>query len=203
MIVAILALAALPFSALVVDENGEPLEDVWVLPAEGQLTTGANGRVAGRTTSPLLAFRKREYQAVIVAPREGFTVVMRRTGPELPLPRCGKPGDGWTFQVRGAGPGREFHDIDYRGRSYRVKTRSGWHSLRHGRGPLWSFGAPSGRYLEQAVEYEERSFGDITAARGVLRDGTRWRYLGVFGESVGYETARRLDLWMDRVCVKR
>lgn len=101
MIVAVLALAALPFSALVVDENGEPLEDVWVLPAEGQLTTGANGRVAGRTTSALLAFRKREYQAAIVAPREGLTVVMRRTGPELPLPRCGKPGDGWTFQVRG------------------------------------------------------------------------------------------------------
>ena len=208
MIAAVFALAALPFSALVVDGSGEPLEDVWVAPVEGRLATGASGRVTGRTTAALLAFRKREYRTVVVAPGEGLTVVMERTGTELPLPRCGKPADGWTFQVRGAGAGREFHDIDYWGRSYRVKTRSGRHDLRHGRGPHWSYGVPPARYLEQAAEYEERTYGDITAARGVLRDGTRWRYLGVFGESVSYETAdaeaaRKLDVWMDRACVAR
>ena len=68
MIAAVFALAALPFSALVVDGSGEPLEDVWVAPVEGRLATGASGRVTGRTTAALLAFRKREYQTVVVAP---------------------------------------------------------------------------------------------------------------------------------------
>lgn len=143
-----------------------------VLPFPAWWWTGTGGRwrVLGRRTAALLAFRKREYRTVVVAPGEGLTVVMERTGPGLPLPRCGKPTDRWTFQVRGAGAGREFRDIDYRGRSYSVRTRSGRHKLQHGRGPLWSYGVPSGRYLEQAADAE---------------------------------AARKLDVWMDRVCVAR
>jgi len=49
---------------------------------------------------------------------------------------------------------------------------------------------------------------NITAARGVLADGTYWRFLGTFGETISCQTkdgeaARRFDLMLDGVCLGR
>lgn len=163
----------------------------------------------GATNGLWLAFRKLGYRAVIVKPAEELNVVMERAAP-APFPRC-KEGAGTAFQLPLAAEGTPFHDVDYNGRTYTVKTNRGKHYLRHGHGPMWSNGLPSGLYLEQSTSYEESTFErrtEITAARGVFADGTRWRFLGTFGETITYHTkdeeaARRFDLMLDGVCLGR
>ena len=127
-----------------------------------------------------------------------------------PFPRC-KAGAGTAFQLPLAGEGRPFHDVDYNGRTYTVKTSSGKHYLRHGYGPMWGVGEPLPHYLQVSRSYAETTYAgraNITAARGELADGTRWRFLGTFGETISYQTkdgeaARRFDLMLDGVCLER
>jgi hypothetical protein len=183
------------FSALVVDAEGMPLEGVVVT---GRAATGLR-----------IAFRKTGFRAAVVAPALGLVVTMQPAD-RPPFPRC-KERRETTFQLPGAGEGAAFRDVDYNGRAYMVKTSSGKHYLQHGHGPMWSSGVPPGRYLEMSASYEESTYeggANITAARGVFADGTRWRFLGTFGETISYETkdgeaARRFDLMMDGVCLGR
>lgn len=197
------------FSARVVDGDGRPMEGVTVWADGGTAVTGADGQVRGATNGLWIAFRKLEYQAVIVKPAEGLAIVMQRAQ-AAPFPRC-KEGQGTTFQLPPADGGTPFHDVDYNGRSYMVQTGSGKHYLRHGYGPTWSFGYPLAQFLQQSKSYAESTFAlraDITAARGEFADGTRWRFLGTIGETISYETkdaeaALRFDALMDGVCLGR
>ena len=93
-----------------------------------------------------------------------------------------------------------------------MKTATGTHYLTHGYGPKWSSGIPPERQLAESIHYDETTFAgpisNITAARGTMPDGTKWRYLGTFGESIFYQTkdpaaAVKLDAIMDRVCLAR
>lgn len=204
-------LALVTFSALVVNGSGEPVDGVFVAPAEGRLaSTGEDGRVAGTTQSPRLAFRKAEYRAVIVAPAEGILIVLERAG-QAPLGPCAsRRRDRTRFQLPGARGGARFRDIDYSGVAYSIKTATGKHRLEHGYGPMWSQGAPVARWLEQSTAYTETTYaGDvsnITAGRGTLPGGIHWRFLGMSGETISYATkdpaaARQFDAWLDRACL--
>lgn len=194
------------FSALVVDREGMPLEGIVVT---GRAATGADGRVAGQATGLRVAFRKVGFRAVVVAPALGLVVTMQPAD-RPPFPRCRERRE-TTFQLPGAGEGAGFRDVDYNGRDYMVKTSNGKHYLQHGHGPMWSSGVPPGRYLDTSASYEESTYeggANITSARGVFADGTRWRFLGTFGETISYETkdgeaARRFDLMLDGVCLGR
>ena len=194
------------FSALVVDREGMPLEGVVVT---GSAATGADGRVAGETTGLRIAFRKMGFRAVVVPPALGLVVTMQPSD-RPPFPRCRERRE-TVFQLPSAGEGAGFRDVDYNGRDYMVKTSSGKHYLRHGHGPMWSSGAPPVRYLDTSVSYEETTYeggANITVARGVFADGTHWRFLGTFWETISYETkdgeaARRFDLMLDGVCLGR
>ncbi|MBL8239575.1 MAG: carboxypeptidase regulatory-like domain-containing protein [Bryobacterales bacterium] len=205
----VLALTAV--SALVVDDDGAPLEGVAVagIDSDRWTVTAADGRFKGSSSSPRLAFRKAGYQTVIVKPAEGMVIVMpSAAAPAITRCRWERNWDGTRFELPGNG-GREFHDVDYSGRSYEVKTATGRHYLQHGHGPLWSFGNPEESDLRKSVEYEETRYKDgVTRARGTLPDGTRWRFLGLFGETISYatkdaEAARKLDAIFDAACVAK
>jgi hypothetical protein len=207
----LLALAMTAVSALVVDDNGAPLAGVLVAPLDGDRwsATGADGRIKGTTSSPRLAFRKAGYQTVITRPLEGVVIVMPPAAASA-VPRCrwrkGSANTRFELPERG---GHAFRDIDYNGRAYEVKTATGKHYLQHGYGPMWSFGTPSEMRLRDSTTYEEIRYKDgVTKARGTLKDGTMWRFLGLWGETISYatkdaEAARKLDALFDAACVAR
>lgn len=205
------------FDAQVTDGHGHALADVGVVPAEithDWRGAGTDGRYEGFTTSPRIVFRKFGYQSVVAKPALNMRIVMEPAGsPQLAT--CPSTEVGRLFHllrfpnVRGRQPIR---DVDYDGNRYPVKTTTGTHWLRHGSGPTWSLGFPSETFgnLTASAEYQEQTWlaGDVqfTAARGVRKDGTIWRFLGSLGESASYETkdpaaARKLDEILEGVCL--
>lgn len=207
----LLALAMTAVSALVVDDNGAPLEGVFVAPLDRDRwsATGADGRIKGTTNSPRMAFRKAGYQTVITKPAEGAVIVMQpAAAPAVPRCRWDRNWANTRFELPD-GDGHAFSDIDYSGRAYEVKTATGRHYLQHGYGPLWSFGTPGDMNLRDSISYEEIRYKDgVTKARGTLKDGTIWRFLGLFGETISYATndaaaARKLDTLFAAACVAR
>ena len=106
---------------------------------------------------------------------------------------------------------KQGQDVDYGVRSYYIDTDLGPKGIRHGSGPMWSFGTPIDQDVWQSVTYEEidYDFGDRTIrdSRGQVQNGNRWRYLGMFGESASYSkmeevAAKTLDRVLDGACVK-
>ena len=137
------------------------------------------------------------------------------------LPTCSNTGrydgiDGWgaSFQfprISGVKASRKGRDIDYGARNYYVETKQGPKGIRHGSGPLWSFGTPLDQDVWRSVKYEEVTYDVgglmIIDARGQLQDGNRWRSLVKFGESASYSnideaTAKILDQFLDGACLK-
>ena len=137
------------------------------------------------------------------------------------LPTCSNTGrydgiDGWgaSFQfprTSGVKASRQGQDIDYGARNYYVETKQGPKGIRHGSGPLWSFGTPLDQDVWRSVKYEEATYDVaglmIIDARGQLPNGNRWRNLGKFGESASYSnideaTAKILDQFLDGACLK-
>ncbi len=104
---------------------------------------------------------------------------------------------------------RRGKDHDYV--EFRVEHRSnGKVSILQGMwGPNSSSGRPPARLTtaSRSIEmrkwrYESRQGVDV---KGVAEDGTRWRYLGTYGEFFGYEgvpvdSARFFDSLLDNVC---
>lgn len=74
---------------------------------------------------------------------------------------------------------------------------------------MWSFGKPFEGDVWKSITFQEDSFEvnrfKILDSRGEWADGTRWRMLGMFGETASYshvdkETAKILDRFMDGAC---
>jgi hypothetical protein len=179
-----------------VDESGQPVKDVQVV-----------------KTAQRMAVRAPGFETRILEPGFAGRVVLRKAGLP-PLPRCQKNWDNTVFVLPEVEGAQDTQDIDYRMRLYMVRTVTGKHFLRHGWGPLWGAGYPGDHFLEAPGAYEERTYRQftqempLTIARGRTAGGKLWRMVGVFGETIEYETsdpeaARKLDVWMDRVCVAR
>jgi hypothetical protein len=105
---------------------------------------------------------------------------------------------------------RQARDIDYGARNYYIETDQGPRGIRHGSGPMWSFGIPLDSDVWRTENYEEVRYDlhgvTIIDARGKLANGNRWRYLGMAGESASYSdvdeaTAKILDRFLDGACV--
>ena len=148
-------------------------------------------------------------------------ITLRKFDEERLFPTCSKTRpyigiDGWGAtlqfqQVNDVKASRQGQDLDYGARSYYIETKAGPKGIRHGSGPLWSFGMPSDQDIWRSVKYEEATYDfgglTITDARGELSNGQWWRFLGKFGESASYSdvdeaTAKILDGFLDTACSK-
>ena len=98
------------------------------------------------------------------------------------------------------------HDIDYSGVIISVPTAKGRKVVISGRGPSYSFGAPSNSDVWDSVDYSEvMDPRGVVDARGKLPNGTYWRSRSEFGASAWYvnvdkTTALLLDRLIDGDC---
>lgn len=105
---------------------------------------------------------------------------------------------------------REVLDVDYRSRKIKVKTKLSVVQAVQGRGPMWGGGDPEDELVWRSKEYNEVTYDLagrlLTDARGSLPNGTCWRNVGTFSESVGYSDVncnlvKPLDDLLDAVCI--
>jgi hypothetical protein len=209
---------------VVFDPEGKPVVDAHIDHSNDRQVhrTDSQGRLELDTRAPILVIRKAGFRSELVRTRDAIEA--RVTLQKLNSNRfqtCSNTGrydgiDGWgaVFQfprTSGVKVSRQGRDVDYGMRSYYVDTKQGPRGIRHGSGPLWSFGTPldqevwrSGKYEE--VVYDAGSF-TIIDARGQLPNGNRWRSLGKWGETASYSemdeaTAKILDQFLDGACLK-
>jgi hypothetical protein len=134
--------------------------------------------------------------------------------PTCPANQSGRLISGGEMQFI-VGPGvrvRRGQDIDYQTHIVCIRKSC----MQHGVGPLWSFGMPPWRYLDDGVaEIQER---DVqwqpdrrvhgSEYRRTHPDGTYTRWVGVFGETIAYEhapkqAAERFDQIIDSLCWRK
>ena len=220
----------LPFAqhvtGVVVDTEGRPVPEARI-DHSGELRraylTGEMGRFQLDTRAPILMIRKAGFRSELIHTQEAkkpLRITLRKLGERPNFPLCSPTAsyvgiEGWGSRlqfspVAGVKVSPQGHDIDFGARGYYVETESGPKGIRHGSGPMWTFGIPSDRDVWQSVKYEETAYqvGRTTVldARGQLPNGDRWRDLGKFGESASYSdvdesTARILDKFLDGACI--
>jgi hypothetical protein len=216
-------------SGVVVDESGVPLADAQIghtgtQPSPGgSAKTDVQGRFSIATRGPLMVIRKPGYTSASLRTRDIASNSQRRLvlrSIERTLPFC-RPTEryeslgGWGAWFRftprrGIRAREQRQDIDYGIRVYLLESRKGGVGIAHGSGPMWSAGVPLDEEVWKSVAFEEESFEveglTILDSRGKWEDGTRWRTLRKFGETVSYfkvdeESARALDQFLDGVCI--
>jgi hypothetical protein len=105
-------------------------------------------------------------------------------------------------------------DVDY---VCRRATLPSGESLRACEGPHWTSGRPGPHLTDGARDLVEKriewpgmpsdwswDYGPVDV-RGTAPDGTKWRYIGIFGASIEYTDIREhaapaLDVILDRLC---
>jgi len=217
----LLLVLVVKFDVTVVDRHGHSMDEVVLQPvsdggSQGLVKMGANGRYSGGTESGRIVVRRRGYVPVVVRPAVGVRVVMEALAPVDGGRICTREPEGYPVSIlrfkRGRTKAVDMEGDDTAGTTYFVRTRSGEEALQHRWGAAWSVGVPSEADVRMSTEYEERAYlvgkDQITDARGVLPDGSRWRFLGHLGESAAYRTkdaaaARRFDAILDGVCFAR
>lgn len=211
---------------MVVDPDGTPVAEARIdhSGVRGRPTqTNAEGRFELDTRAPIVVIRKAGFRSELVRTQNAMPVrvTLHKLGDGQHFPICAKTGsyegiDGWgaSFQfprVSGVKASPQGRDSDYASRDYFVETKSGPKGIRHGSGPMWSFGIPVDQDVWRSVDYEEITYDfdgrTILDARGRMSKGNRWRYLGKFGESAWFSdvdeaTAKILDMVLDGACVK-
>jgi hypothetical protein len=211
---------------VVIDEEGNPIAEARIDHANDRLKahrTDSEGRFELDTRAPAFIVRKAGFRSELVRTQEvtSLRITLQKIERNRSFPTCSNTGqylgiDGWgaSFQflkVAGIKASAQGHDIDYGNRSYYVDTEGGPRGIRHGSGPMWSFGIPIDQDVWRSVKYDEVTFAvgrlTIIDARGQFADATRWRELGKFGESASYSgvdeaIAKILDQFLDGACLK-
>jgi len=186
--------------------------------------TDAEGKFELDTRAPAIVIRKVGFRSEWLRVTEAgeLRVRLQKLSESRVFPTCSSTGQyvgmhGWgasfyfprTSDIKESGQGQ---DSDYAARSYYVETAQGRKGIRHGSGPMWSFGMPLDQDIWRSVKYEEATYdvGGLTIidARGQLANDNRWRSLGKFGETASYSdvdeaTAKILDRFLDGACLKR
>jgi len=214
-------------SGLAVDPDGKPISGVRV-DHHGNMrqtvSTDPEGRFQLQTKAPAIVLRKTGYRSRFIrTPAAAQVRIVLEPVGSAEMPKfCSAASQcesivGWQAEfcfpkVVGVEASPQGRDADYGIRSYIVKTGSGPVGIRHGSGPMWSFGMPVDTDVWKSVEYTEATYVQdelvILDARGRTASGKRWRYLGRFGESASYsdvdeDTSRILDRMLDGMCVRR
>ena len=209
----------------VVDPEGQPVGDADIghIGDRWQVhQTDLEGRFTVDTKAPSIVVRKAGFRSELVRTQDvtDIRVTLHKLNGSRTFPNCSNTGyfegiEGWSASFRflrmsGVKASPHVSDIDYGVRYYSVATKHGRKGITHGSGPMWSLGAPSDLDVWQSAKYEETASdaGGLTIidARGQLTDGSRWRYLGMVGESASYSgvdeaTAKKLDQFLDGACV--
>ncbi|MCX6604444.1 MAG: carboxypeptidase-like regulatory domain-containing protein [Acidobacteria bacterium] len=212
-------------NGLVVDQDNAPVKDALIFHAalDGVPSTNSQGRFRIATRAPAIVIRKAGYASAFlrtgdIAADDEMQLVLK------PITRTLRACSGTEAFVTLEGLDASFRfapmpqiqaseqgrDVDYGIRSYLSKTPKGDRRIAHGSGPTWGGGWPlnpdvwASRKLEEVCfEIDGRTIYD---ARGERADGTRWRTLGVFGETATYRNVDKdasiiLDKFIDGVCV--
>ncbi|MCC6264879.1 MAG: carboxypeptidase regulatory-like domain-containing protein [Bryobacterales bacterium] len=216
---------AVRVAGVVVDSEGKPIAKAQIDHSNDYTQaheTDADGRFELVTRAPVVVVRKQGYrsQAARTQDAKELRIALEGSGEGSSYPICPKnrsyAGIGvWATlhfpRVPHVKVSRQRADIDYVARDYYIKTESGPRGIRHGSGPMWGFGIPFNEDVWGSVEYLETTYDfngvTIIDARGQHADGTRWRYLGMVGESAFYsgvdaKTSRILDQVLDGGCME-
>lgn len=208
-------------SGVVVDAQGTPIPGVWVshLGVRTGIKSNHDGHFDLKTNTPVVVFRKPGLSSVVVRTVNSADLkVTMQTAQTMKTCRSGEhcysiAGFGGRLcvpAVSGVKATKQGNDIDYGARAYIIETEHGKQGIRHGAGPMWTLGAPSDTNVWSSSEYSEKTYQagpiDVVDARGKMRDGKVWRYIGMVGESLEYRgvepgDAVRLDEVLDGVCV--
>lgn len=214
-------------SGTVVDENGQPVAEASIghfsdkpNSVADRINLDASGRFSVEIRSPAIVIRKEGYKSVRLHAQDGDGVKVQleslaKSGQSFPVcdgaslsdekrlwPRFRLPESRELSMSKGS-------DVDYEGQIFRLKGVHGKNYLVHGWGPTWSFGVPLDEEVWNSVIYEERVFNmnpiSVLDARGTLGNGTRWRLVASFGETLGYDgvnekVAAAFDAILDRTC---
>lgn len=213
---------------VVVDAAGRPVPDASI-DHTGQSShsyvTDAEGRFDVTTRAPLIAVRKSGFRTEVIRTTDTAhaTTTLHPSERSRGFAACRNARDHvslegfgaafWLPHITGVNVGPQTNDSDYGNRGFSVKTKQGWRGIRHGAGPLWSWGLPLDSYVWQSSIYMEQTYDDsrygrIIDARGQSASGVWWRTIVRFGESASYsdvdeQTAKLLDQVLDGACVAR
>jgi len=201
----------------VVDQEGRPVDGArFEQVSERTERSASDGGFRFNTAGASFVIRKEGFQSEFVrVPDNGLVRVVLKKEDVRPFPNCASPAptigvDIRFAKIQGFKNGGTTIDADYSVESYEFETPAGLKTIRHGSGALWSFGTPVNSYVWASMKYQEILFshgrGTILEARGELKNGNRWRFLGKFGETVMYydvepESALVLDKFFDSACV--
>ena len=118
-------------------------------------------------------------------------------------------GDVMGFKLPAGTAVSRTEDIDYSS----VVVQAGNDSVRLAWGAFWSWGVPGPYFFSEISNLQERSLvlaPDVTVAeyKGTRTDGTRFRYIGMFGETISYDGVSRdsadyFDRIIDSICWRR
>lgn len=211
----------------VVDTEGKPIEKATIASSKYKTTeTGPDGKFETDTSDTAVVIRKAGFESERPLTKNADTVrVTLRPADRPRLPACSRDIDDVGLEdavtdfrsprLAGLSYGDQGHGADYTTRIYYVTGGSKAKGIMHGTGAMWSVGIPFDRDVQESAEYREtvypfRGFGGpvmIIDARGRSPDGTRWRFLGMVGETAEYHgvdeaTAQILDKVLDGVCLK-
>jgi hypothetical protein len=203
---------------IVTSATGAPLEGALVSSLPWDHTkTDAEGRFLLQRPRTLARFSAPGYRPVTKTVADlPTTIALEALGePAWTPPLCGRPvqkndldiDTAMRFALPKGAKVRRGHDIDYVCAS--VHHRGGL--LSWGAGPHWSAGLPVESEFRSVVAPAERDvktpWDDVTAAeyRGTRADGTRWRFIGLFGQTIEYEAktaaaAEYFDRILDSLC---
>lgn len=197
------------------DLSGRPLDDVRVVSWFGEeVRTDDLGQFKLSRPAELIRFSKDGHQPVtiVIEARMASVILKPATGASWKPPVCSQGpsrfGDGMLFATpRGARLHKEA-DVDYS----TVSIRYAGATLVFGTGIYWTYGLPFPTTLREMITVEER---DVQTPRGLLAaeyrgrraDGTRWREVLIFGESIECDRANAkaaayFDQIIDSLCFR-
>ncbi len=208
----------------VLDELGQPVAGAIAVGGSihpGIRESDAKGELPYRVSGGAIVVRKEGFESVRLKVGAGGEILvrMKKLGVVAQVRKCGAKektmgitgqiGKMRFPQVEGVEVTKRSRDIDYSMRFYRLKAKKEF-GIRHGSGPMWSAGFPTSDRFINGIEYSEVQIGwegfYLVDARGISREGKRWRFLGSYGETADYEgldakEAEVLDRVLDGVCV--
>lgn len=217
--------APVHLAGTVVDPDGHPVSGVMIEHSNAKERlpqTDAEGNFAFDTDAPAVVFQKPGFRSlrIQVRPASNIRVTLHPFAQQLPA--CGPVGQlvGMDMNIFSGAlyfrPMKEIKstepklDVDYFYRYYYIGSKKEGIAIRHGTGPMWGDGQPFDEDVWQSSYFEEvlypAKLTSMVDARGQMPDGTRWRTVGLFGNSASYsgvppQAAQILDRFLDTACI--